>query len=108
MVEEDQKEFPLSTVPEGLPINMRNHPDEKTARAVGNFVQDVAISIGQFFVLSELDGKTVFLRLQQRFSWINRGVEGLKPFKKKREHAFGVAMTPAVMRDGQIKSHVLI
>jgi hypothetical protein len=108
MVENNINKLPTSTLPEGLQIGMRNYADEETARSIGNTVLYIGKEIGKSFDLSNLDGITVTYDYDQVLLELDRGMEGLKPLKASKEHSFGVAMTPTVMREGQVKAHIVI
>ena len=67
---------------------------------------NVSGRLGSVFDLSHLDGVTVAYDYTQALLDLDRGYTTSHPLTPSEGHAIGVAMTPSVIRDGVIKSHV--
>lgn len=102
------EEQPISTLPTNLKVSLRGFADEEAAKRVGDHLGGIAYEIGRYFDLSILDGITVAYDYENAISELDRGVEDLKPLEPSKEHAFGVAMTPTIIRDGKVKVYIII
>ena len=96
-----------STAPAGFNVALRAFAHESDALAMGNAIGDVICEIGRVLDLSALDGVTVAYDYEAALAQLNRGYETTHRLTPTRGHATGVAMSPAVMRDGLVKTHMV-
>jgi hypothetical protein len=100
------------TAPENFSITLRGFDNEYLARAcgtvVGSYIQDLSRQID----LAGLDGVTVAFDYSQALRDLDRGFPSsyvLTPTDGDHEwDAVGVAMTLLVLRDGQVKNHIVV
>lgn len=104
----DEANSAPSTVPASWPVSVSCFPDADRAIAFGRLISAYVTVLGQHLDLSELDGVTVASDYPQALSQLDRGYEARSPLTASSEFAQGVAMTPAVLRNGTIKSHIVL
>lgn len=65
--------------------------------------------LGKHIDLSKIDGVTVSSQYREALADLDRGMEGLRPLQASSEEdgVIGVAMAPAVIRDGVVKTHLV-
>ena len=108
MTEIDWDNLPLTTIPTDLGLTVKGFENEEGARELGHAVLDAIMLFGRFMDLSALDGVTVAIDYDQALSDLDRGLPGLRPLTRSNTAEMqGVAMSPAVMRDGQVKTHLV-
>lgn len=95
------------TAPENFCISLRCFGTEEHARQFGNLVAMWVRELSRHIDLSNLDGITIAGDYNQALLDLDRGYETKHKLTPSDEFAFGVAMTPAVIRDGKLKSHML-
>lgn len=95
------------TAPENLGVTARGFSTEENAREVGTAVRECVILLSRHFDLSALDGVTVAHDYVQALSSLDRGYKTNHRLTPSDGHAVGVAMTPSVIRDGALKSHIV-
>lgn len=97
-----------STMPRNLSISLRGFESEEAARKFAGIFSLYLQYIGVHINLERLDGITVAYDYVEALAELDRGIEGLAPLTATAtEYGVGVAMTPAVIRDGIIKSHIV-
>ena len=104
---EDTK-LPLPTAPASIPFSMRGFTDadaHRLAEKIGNYVRLLSCSMD----LSRLDGVTIAYDYDEALAELDRGKAGLRPLTRSNDdQLIGVGMAPAVIRDGEVKVHVVV
>jgi hypothetical protein len=109
MTEEAEEELPPPTLPANLPLAERGFPDVETAEKAGHQVCGVLHFVSRFIDLERLDGVTIAFDYDDALAQLDRGRDDLRPLSRTNtELLSGVAMTPAVIRDGIVKSHIVL
>lgn len=109
MTEIDWDNLPPTTIPTDLGLTVKGFENEEGARELGHAVLDAIRLFGRFMNLSTLDGVTVAIDYDQALADLDRGLPGLRPLTRSNTAEMqGVAMSPAVMRDGQVKTHLVL
>jgi len=96
-----------TTAPESLCVTARGFPSDEEARDLGTAVRECVILLSRHFNLSRLDGVTVAHDYQQALASLDRGYKTDHVLTPSDGHAVGVAMTPSVIRDDTLKSHIV-
>lgn len=97
-----------ATVPDQFSVSIRNFNSEEQATSFGHLIGEYIRQISRVIDLSHLDGVTVAGDYAQALLDLDRGYATSHKLTPSTEHAVGVAMTPAVIRDGTIKSHIVL
>jgi len=100
-------EEPKTSTPTNLSASARNYAREEDARAIGSNVLGLINFFGQHMDLETLDGVTLAYDYGEALRELDRGVETSSELSASKEWGIGIAMTPAVLRDGALKSHIL-
>jgi hypothetical protein len=100
-------EIPPPTAPENISISLRGFDTEEHARAFGDLVATYVRSLSRYIDLTALDGITIAFDYAQALLELDRGYDTKHKLTPSEGIVLGVAMTPAVIRDGKIKSHML-
>lgn len=95
------------TAAENVCVTSRGFPTEEEAREVGTAVRECVILFSRHFDLSRLDGVTVAHDYAQALASLNRGSDTKHVLTPSDGHAVGIAMTPSVIRDGRLMSHIV-
>jgi effector-binding domain-containing protein len=82
--------------------------DKESAEASTAALGPVLHGVGQVIDISTLDGMTIAFDYDQALLDLDRGFETIRKLTKTTEYGTGVAMTPAVLREGVVKSHIVI
>ena len=99
---------PVTTVPENCMVTV-NGLEPEAANDLGQNVATIMRVLSSKFDLSGLDGVTVAHDYHGALAALDRGREGLRPLRATHaEHSVGVAMSPTVIRDGAIKTHIVL
>jgi hypothetical protein len=109
--------LPPPTAPENIQVSLRcgaryhagdaGFDTEEHASKFGNLIATYVRSLSRYIDLSALDGITVAFDYAQALLDLDRGYATSHKLTPSEDLAYGVAMTPAVMRSGTIKSHML-
>ena len=89
-------------------MSMRCFESAEQATELANIVANWVQVISQYIDLSNLDGVTVAYDYHQALVELDRGYETSYQLTPSTEFAEGVAMTPTVIRDKAIKSHIVL
>ncbi|MFG6560305.1 hypothetical protein [Sulfitobacter sp. 1A15299] len=100
-------EQPQTTMPSNVSASARNYAREEDARAIGSSTLALIQYFGQHMNLHTLDGVTLAYDYDEALKELDRGVEVSTELSASKEWGIGIAMTPAVLRDGAVKSHIL-
>ena len=105
---EEENALPPPTAPESISVSARAFSDEETATRVANSIAAAVRAISRYIDLSRLDGITVAYDYDTALTELDRGFEATRPLTRTiDDRAVGVAMAPAVMRDGIVKGHLV-
>lgn len=102
-----EAEPPPPSAPENISVSLRGFDTEEHAQTFGNLVATCVRSLSRYIDMSALDGITVAADYAQALLQLDRGYETKHKLTPSEGIALGVAMTPAVIRDGKVKSHIL-
>ncbi|MFN5036221.1 MAG: hypothetical protein ACK463_21095 [Bradyrhizobium sp.] len=100
-------EPPPPSAPENISVSLRGFDTEEHARTFGNLVATYVRALSRYIDMSALDGITIAADYAQALLELDRGYETNHKLTPSEGIALGVAMTPAVIRDGKVKSHIL-
>ncbi len=100
-------EVALPTAPDGFGVSLRAFDTEENARTFGHLVGAYVRELSRHFDLASLDGITVAYDYAQALLDLDRGYATSFKLTPSDGIVLGVAMTPAVMRNGNLKSHML-
>lgn len=107
MANSPEDELGPPTASENLCVTARGFSTEGDARELGTAVCEYVILMSRHFDLSRLDGVTVAYDYAQALASLDRGYKTNHVLTPSDSHAVGVAMTPSVIRDGTLKSHIV-
>lgn len=100
-------EFP-PTAPTSFSFAMQGFRDEAEATAMANVLAGYIRFISEYIDLERLDGVTVAHDYDEALFDLDRGVSGLRPLSRSNDdQLIGVAMAPAVLREGAVKVHMV-
>lgn len=100
-------EPPRPSAPENISVSLQGFDTEEHARTFGNLVATYVRALSHHIDISALDGITIAADYAQALLELDRGYETNHKLTPSEGIALGVAMTPAVIRDGKVKSHIL-
>lgn len=96
-----------TTTPASYCIAVSCFDDRQRAESFGRIVAGYVAYLGQHIDLSALDGVTIAGNYPQALAALDRGYETRTTLTASSDFAQGIAMTPAVLRDGMIKCHMV-
>lgn len=96
------------TIPSDLQFSARGFPDEDYAKEAMYKLHSVLSVISQYIDLTDLDGVTVAFDYDEALAELDRGYETTYKLTATKNVAIGVAMAPSVIRDGAIKTHLVL
>jgi hypothetical protein len=97
-----------TSAPENLSVSLCAFDSEQHAREFGNLIVCYARELSRYIDLSGLDGITVAHDYSQALAELDRGYATSHRLTPSEEFVTGIAMTPSVLRDGQLKSHIVL
>lgn len=97
-----------TTAPDSFTISARAFDSEERAQQLGSLIGACIRELSRQFDLSRLDGVTVAYDYAQALLDLDRGYETNFRLTPSDTHVVGIAMTPSVIREGTLKSHVLL
>lgn len=107
MTHVEQVERPI-TAPSQFPVAAQGFANldhaTRLATLAGEFVREISRNID----LSQLDGVTLAFDYQQALLNLDRGYESTHKLTPSDHVVVGVAMTPSVLREGAVKSHIVL
>ena len=77
------------------------------ATALTELIREVVTTLCMGFDLQGLDGVTVSANYDQALLDLDRGYESKHVLTASKGHGFGIAMSPRVLRDGQLRNHLV-
>jgi hypothetical protein len=96
------------TAPDSFCITVRGFGDEATARKLGNTVGAIVRELSRHIDLGGLDGITVAGDYADALAELDRGYATTHVLTPSDGDAIGIAMTPSVLREGTLKSHIVV
>lgn len=96
------------TIPNDLQLTARGFSDENHAKEAMYKLHSVLSVISQSIDLTGLDGVTVAFDYDEALVELDRGYETTYKLTATKDVAIGVAMAPRVIRDGVIKTHLVL
>ena len=104
----DWDNLPPTTIPSDLSLTAKGFNDPEVATQFGRTILEFITVMGSSMDLATLDGVTLAVDYDAALAELDRGMEGLRPLSRSNSTEMqGVAMSPAVMRDGQVKTHLV-
>jgi hypothetical protein len=100
--------LPEPTAPETFGVCVRDWGDESACHSLGNQVGGFTRELSRYIDLSNLDGLTLGGDYARALAEIDRGYPSTIVLTPSNDVAVGIAMTPSVIRDGQLKSHIVL
>jgi len=92
-----------------IPICLRGFANEDIGKAAGQRILGLLYGLGTRFDLSRLDGVTVAYDYVDALAKLDRGYEQSRRLERTSDGVVeGVAMTPAVMRNGKVLAHIVL
>jgi hypothetical protein len=98
---------PCTSVPKNLEIIMIGIPAE-LEKEVQEFLGSLLDTVGQKMDLTGLDGVTFASDYHQALLDLNRGYDTDYKLTPSNGHGIGIAMSPSVIRDDKLKTHIVI
>lgn len=95
---------PINTLPKGLTLSI----PEAYSLSLGGATQYFLNLLGKIVDLSDLDGVTIAEDYHLAMTTLDRGYQTNHVLTATNDIATGVAMSPRVLRDGQLKTHILL
>lgn len=108
MSESEDQELPKTTLP-NVKVSLRGFRTEDEAMKAWNLVGANLWMLGALMNLERLDGVTVAYDYDDALAQLDRGFQATCELARTRdEFALGIAMAPAVLRDGQVRAHMFL
>ena len=98
----------LFTLPNSVNICARGFDNADRATNIATLIGTCIRELSRQFDLSTLDGVTVAHDYNQALLDIDRGYETSFRLTPSESHVVGIAMTPSVIRNGVLKSHIVL
>ncbi|WP_423212128.1 hypothetical protein [Paracoccus yeei] len=96
------------TIPSHLQFSARGFADEEYAKEAIYKLHTVLSVISQSIDLTKLDGVTIAFDYDQALAELDRGYETAYKLTASKGIAIGVAMAPRVIREGVVKTHLVL
>ncbi len=104
----DEEKIPPPTAPERFSVSLRGFADSNTAERFGRLIGGFVRSISCYIDVERLEGITVAFDYDGALAELDRGYQESKPLTRTAtDKLVGVAMTPTVLREGVVKSHMI-
>jgi hypothetical protein len=102
-----EDEAPPETVPAQWSTTMKGFAAEADAQHVGEFVVGYVKELSRYIDLRGLEGVTVAFDYRAALREVDLGFETTQTLEPSDDLAVGIAMTASVLRDGEVKSHMV-
>lgn len=89
-------------------LSISGYNKEEDARKVGDNVGEIIRALSKYIDLSYLDGVTISYFYENALLSLDRGIETDTKLQPSSGEVVGVAMTPMVLRNGTVKSHIVL
>lgn len=96
------------TAAESISVTLRGFGTEQHAKEFADLIAFCARELSRRIDLSGLDGITVANDYSQALAELDRGYPTSHRLTPSEEFVFGIAMTPSVLREGKLKSHIVL
>lgn len=96
------------TIPSNFQFSARAFPDEDSAKKAIFKLHSILSVISQSIDLTNLDGVTVAYDYDDALAELDRGYETSYKLTATKDVAVGVSMAPTVIRNGKIKTHIVL
>ncbi|MFA6062861.1 MAG: hypothetical protein WC736_09695 [Gallionella sp.] len=101
-------EINLQTAPDNFLVFAQGFDTEESATQFARLIGEYIRELSCYFDLSQLDGLTVAFDYRTALLNLDRGYESSYQLTPSDNHVVGIAMTPSVIRDGILKSHIVL
>jgi hypothetical protein len=108
MADDPPDEPPPPSAPETFGVSVRDWNGEATAQQLAECAGGFTRELSRYIDLSNLDGLTLGGDYPKALAELDRGYESTIVLTPSNDIAIGIAMTPSVIRDGQLKSHIVL
>ena len=99
---------PPPSAPETFRVCVRDWNGEATVQQLAECAAGFTRELSRYMDLSNLDGLTLGGDYPKALAELDRGYESTIVLIPSNDIAIGIAMTPSVIRDGRLKSHVVL
>lgn len=107
--DDESKSLPNKlTMPRDIQFTARRFADEQYAKDSINKLHSVISVLSQSIDLTDLDGVTVAFDYEEALAELDRGYDTNYKLTPTTDVAIGIAMAPTVIRDGAIKTHLVL
>lgn len=96
------------TIPPNLSLSAHNFADEEYAKTALYRIHSILSVLSQNIDLSNMDGVTLSHDYDKSLAELDRGYETNYVLTATRDVAIGVAMAPSVIRNGELKTHLVL
>ena len=105
---DEQPDRPPPTAPESIQVSLRGFTDAAGAEQFGNTMGVAIREFSRYIDLERLDGITIAYDYEDALAQLDRGYETTRPLTRTADNQLlGVAVAPAVLRDGAVKAHLV-
>lgn len=106
--ESENQARPTSTAPSSFSVQARGFDEAQTATRLATLVGEIIRELGRSIELQTLDGVTIAFDYDQALLELDRGYDSSRQLQATKSHVYGVAMTPSVIREDGLRSHILV
>lgn len=103
----DEESFP-PTAPNGFSVSALGIDSEERATKLAQLIGRYVYELSRYVDLSQLDGVTIATDYNQALLNLDRGFVSSHKLTPTDNFAIGIAMTPTVIRNGSVKSHIVL
>lgn len=106
--EPEEATLPPASAPDSIPVSLRGFADAAHAERFGHTIANTVRALSRHIDVERLDGITVAFDYDNALAEFDRGYEASRALTRTNDDGLvGVAMTPAVMRNGVVKAHLV-
>lgn len=98
----------IETAPSNFTVRTQGFERAEDARFFERLLEQYVRTLSCFFDLSQLDGVTAAFDYSEALLDLDRGYNATIKLRPTEGTGVGVAMTPRVMRNGELKSHIML
>lgn len=102
-----EAEFTPSSTP-NCQVSIVGIEDQEFATRLGQTIGFLAVQYGRYAPLHDLDGITVAVDYKAALQELDRGIDTDRVLTPSDGIAVGMAMAPAVLREGKVKTRIII